>query len=115
MAKTKIEILAPVGNSEMLKAAVFSGANAVYLGLEDFNARKSAANFAKDDLFDLVKMCHGAGVKVNVTLNTLVYDFEMENLYDTIKAVALAGADAVIVQDLATAFICKRLCPTLCL
>ena len=70
---SKIEILAPVGNEEMLRAAVFSGADAVYLGFSGFNARTSANNFNADTLKDAVSFCHARGVAVHVALNTTVY------------------------------------------
>ena len=66
---SKIEILAPVGNEEMLRAAVFSGADAVYLGFSGFNARTSANNFNADTLKDAVAFCHARGVAVHVALN----------------------------------------------
>ena len=69
----KIEILAPVGSEEMLRAAVFSGADAVYLGFSGFNARTGAGNFDADSLKEAVRFCHARGVKVHVALNTTVY------------------------------------------
>ena len=78
------EILAPAGNREMLGAAVFSGADAVYLGLTGFNARRTAGNFTPDELREAVAFCHVRGVKVHVTLNTLVYDRELAGLADAI-------------------------------
>ena len=107
------EILAPAGNREMLGAAVFSGADAVYLGLTGFNARRTAGNFTPDELREAVAFCHARGVKVHVTLNTLVYDRELAGLADAVRAVAAAGADAVIADDLATAQLVKSIAPTL--
>ena len=98
-----LEILAPAGNREMLGAAVFSGADAVYLGLTGFNARRTAGNFTPDELREAVAFCHGRGVRVHVTLNTLVYGRELAGLADAVRAVAEAGADAVIADDLAAA------------
>ena len=66
------EILAPAGNADMLRAAVFAGADAVYLGLDGYNARRSAGNFDPDALREAVCFCHARGVAVHVTLNTLV-------------------------------------------
>ena len=109
----KLEILAPAGNREMLGAAVFSGADAVYLGLTGFNARRTAGNFTPDELKEAVSFCHARGVKVHVTLNTLVYDRELPGLADAVRAVAEAGADAVISDDLATARMVKTIAPTL--
>ena len=107
------EILAPAGNREMLGAAVFSGADAVYLGLTGFNARRTAGNFTPEELQEAVSFCHARGVKVHVTLNTLVYDRELAGLADAVRAVAAAGADAVIADDLATAQLVKSIAPTL--
>ena len=109
----KLEILAPAGNREMLGAAVFSGADAVYLGLTGFNARRTAGNFTPDELKEAVSFCHARGVKVHVTLNTLVYDRELPGLADAVRAVAEAGADAVISDDLAAARMVKTIAPTL--
>ena len=92
---SKIEILAPVGNEEMLRAAVFSGADAVYLGFSGFNARTSANNFNADTLKDAVAFCHARGVAVHVALNTTVYGGELPALEQAIRAVAASGADAV--------------------
>ena len=75
----------------MLGAAVFSGADAVYLGLTGFNARRTAGNFTPDELREAVAFCHARGVKVHVTLNTLVYDRELSGLADAVRAVAAAG------------------------
>ena len=108
-----LEILAPAGNREMLGAAVFSGADAVYLGLTGYNARRTAGNFTPDELKEAVSFCHARGVKVHVTLNTLVYDRELPGLADAVRAVAEAGADAVISDDLATAQLVKTIAPTL--
>ena len=110
---SKIEILAPVGNEEMLRAAVFSGADAVYLGLSGFNARTSANNFDADTLKDAVRFCHARGVAVHVALNTTVYGGELPALEAAIRAVAASGADAVICQDLAVATLIGRIAPQL--
>lgn len=108
-----LEILAPAGNREMLGAAVFSGADAVYLGLTGFNARRTAGNFTPEELREAVAFCHARGVRVHVTLNTLVYARELDDLADAVRAVAEAGADAVIADDLATARLVKQIAPTL--
>ena len=110
---SKIEILAPVGNEEMLRAAVFSGADAVYLGFSGFNARTSANNFNADTLKDAVAFCHARGVAVHVALNTTVYGGELPALEQAIRAVAASGADAVICQDLAVATLIGKIAPRL--
>ena len=110
---SKIEILAPVGNEEMLRAAVFSGADAVYLGFSGFNARTSANNFDADTLKEAVRFCHARGVAVHVALNTTVYGGELPALEAAIRAVAASGADAVICQDLAVATLIGKIAPQL--
>ena len=104
------EILAPVGGSEQLIAAVRSGADAVYLGTKLFNARRNADNFG-DSLEAAVKYCHGRGVKVHVTVNTLIMDAERDSLIHEAERIARSGADAVIIQDLAVARIFRECCP----
>ena len=81
----KIEILAPVGSEEMLRAAVFSGADAVYLGFSGFNARTGAGNFDADSLQEAVRFCHARGVAVHVALNTTVYGTELPALEQAIR------------------------------
>lgn len=107
------EILAPVGAEEQLKAAVRCGANAVYLGTGNFNARRNAENFTADTLKNTVDYCHLRNVKVYITLNTLIFDKELTDIYDTIEKIAKSGADAVIVQDFAVANAVKQICPQL--
>ncbi len=107
------EILAPVGAEEQLKAAVISGANAVYLGTGNFNARRNADNFSGEALKKAVDYCHLRNVKVYVTLNTLIFDNEKEAMHSTIKEIALSGADAVITQDFAVFNAVKAICPSL--
>ena len=108
-----MEILAPVGGSEQLLAAVRSGADAVYLGTKGFNARRKADNFGDDDLKKAVSYCHGRGVRVHVTVNTLVTDTELPALYDTVREVAESGADAVILQDMAAVSLFREHVPSL--
>ena len=109
----RIEILAPVGSEEMLRAAVFSGADAVYLGFSGFNARTGAGNFDADSLKEAVRFCHARGVAVHVALNTTVYGIELSALEQAIRAVAASGADAVICQDLAVATLIGKIAPQL--
>lgn len=109
------EILAPAGNAEMLRAAVFAGADAVYLGLQHFNARRTAGNFSAEELRSAVSFCHARGVRVYVALNTTVYPGELAALAGAVRDIAAAGADAVIVQDLAAASLVRRLAPGIAL
>ena len=97
------EILAPVGGEDQLLAAVRCGADAVYLGGKGFNARRNASNFDKEGLFSAVRYCHERGVKVYVTMNTLLMDGEYTALEETVEEVAASGADGVILQDMAAA------------
>ena len=109
----RIEILAPVGSEEMLRAAVYSGADAVYLGFAGFNARTGAGNFDAASLCEAVRFCHARGVRVHVAMNTTVYADELENLAGAVRAVAASGADAVICQDMAVADLIRRIAPGL--
>ncbi len=108
-----VEILAPVGGAQQLIAAVRSGADAVYLGTKNFNARRNAENFDAEMLKDTVSYCHGRGVKVHIAFNTLVKDTELRAVYDEIEMLAECGVDAVIVQDLAIAEMFRRQCPSM--
>lgn len=107
------EILAPVGGKKQLSAAVRCRADAVYFGASSFNARRNAENFSDSDFIAAVGYAHAYGVKVYVTLNTLVTDSEMPALAQTLKLICKAGADAVIVQDLSVAALVRIHCPTL--
>ena len=106
-----LELLAPAGSMEALRAAVQNGANAVYLGCGTFNARQSAKNFTPQTLTEAVKYCHVRGVAVHLTVNTLVSDREMGELTELIRHAALAGVDAFIVQDLGVVQICRQIAP----
>ena len=106
-----LELLAPAGSMDALKAAVQNGANAVYLGVGAFNARQSAKNFTPQTLAEAVKYCHIRGVKVHLALNTLVSDREMGELCELIRHAATAGVDAFIVQDLGVIQQCKKIAP----
>ena len=106
-----LEILAPAGSMEALRAAVQNGANAVYLGCGMFNARQSAKNFTPESLTEAVKYCHIRGVAVHLTLNTLVSDREMTELGRLIRHAAESGVDAFIVQDLGVVQQCLTIAP----
>ena len=106
-----LELLAPAGSMEALRAAVQNGANAVYLGCGTFNARQGAKNFTPQTLMEAVKYCHVRGVAVHLTLNTLVSDREMSEVSALIRHAALCGVDAFIVQDLAVVQLCKAIAP----
>lgn len=95
----QIELLLPAGDKDSLRAAVANGADAVYLGLEAFNARRFADNFRTGALPSVVEFCHGKGVRVFVTANILVKNHELEDFFNVISAIGSSGADAVIIQD----------------
>src|SRR5512145_2615402 len=93
------EILAPAGDWECAKAAVENGADAIYFGLERFNARMRAHNFSDADLPKLMEFLHRRGVKGYVTFNTLIFANELAEAKEHLRAIIADGADAVIVQD----------------
>ena len=110
---TKPIILAPAGSFAAVTAAVRCGADAVYLGAKNFNARRNAENFDDLALPETVKFCHGRGTKVFVTVNTLVTDGETDALIEEADAIAGSGADAVILQDPAVMRLFRDRYPTL--
>ena len=109
----KIEILAPAGGYDSVLAAVRSGADAVYVGEKRFSARASAKNFTDEELRQAVAYCHIHGVKVYVTLNTLVFDEEFEALTAAVRVAADADADALIVQNMGVARLARQIVPDL--
>jgi putative protease len=111
----KPELLAPAGSLEAFHAAVGAGADAVYLGLDRFNARLRAGNFTVKTLAYLVPYARGRGVKVHVTLNTLVKQQELPALLDTLYQLEQIGPDAVIVQDVGVAALAAKWFPGLTL
>lgn len=109
------EILSPAGDRESLIAAVRSGADAVYLGVKEFNARHSAENFELSELAETVRYCHIRGVKVYATLNILLQDREIPRAVEVARQMADSGVDAVIVADLGLAAALHRALPHLAL
>ncbi|MBQ8783996.1 MAG: U32 family peptidase [Clostridia bacterium] len=107
------EILAPAGSPDALKAAVLCGADAVYLGVKELNARRGAENFDYTDLDESVKFCHSRGVKVYLTLNTVISDGEIKTASKIIERACASGIDALILQDFAAAEIAKRCAPSM--
>ena len=108
-----MEILSPAGSPEALRAAVCAGADAVYLGLGRYNARRGAKNFTHDDLAEAVSHCHLRGVKVYLTLNTLCSDRELPEAVDCGLAASRLGVDAVLVQDLGLVRALRQAAPDL--
>ncbi len=106
-----MELLAPAGSFDALKAAVNAGANAIYLAGSNFGARAYAENFDSENLIDAVKFAHLHGVSIHVTTNTILNDDELENFAEYIKFLRRANVDALLVQDLGAAQIIKRIAP----
>ena len=110
---TRPIVLAPAGTREAVTAAVRCGADAVYLGAKNFNARRNAENFDELSLAETVRFCHQRGTQVFVTVNTLVMDSELPALETTADEIAESGADAVIIQDMAVMRLFARRYPDL--
>lgn len=106
-----VELLAPAGNAEALRAAVRAGADAVYLGLESFNARRGADNFTLESLAEACDYAHLRGASVYVALNTAVLPSELSRALETARQAYRAGADAFIVQDIGVAAELSRSLP----
>ena len=107
------ELLAPAGNWQALRAAVANGADAVYFGVEVFNARMRAANFQREELPELMHWLHRRGVKGFLTVNVLVFSDELVEAAELIRAAAAAHVDALIVQDVGLARLARKLAPEL--
>jgi len=107
------ELLAPAGDWSCLKAAVASGADAVYFGLPKFNARMRADNFSEDQLPEVVRYLHQRGVKAYVTLNVLIFSDELPDAVQQLELLESAGVDAVIIQDAGVAWLARELTPAL--
>ena len=107
------ELLAPAGGMESVRAAVLCGADAVYMGAKSFNARRNAENFDENQFRQAVEYCHLYGVKVYLTLNTLVYDEELPALLEEIQLACQAAVDGVIVQDLGVVRVLEKAAPSL--
>lgn len=99
MEKTKYELLAPAGDMAALRAAVSAGANAIYLGYDEFSARAKAKNFDKEELREAIEYAHLRDVKIYVTFNILIADFELERAMKSVKMLYEIGVDALILQD----------------
>ena len=104
----RIEILSPAGDMEALKGAVYSGADAVYFGLDLFNARIRAKNFTLENVSEAIRLCHAHGVKAYVTLNTQVYNKELNSLMEYVGVLYEKGVDALIVADFGVASLIRE-------
>lgn len=109
----KIELLAPAGNLDCLKAAISAGCDAVYLGGKLFGARSFAGNFNDEELIEAIKYSHLYGVKVYLTINTIIYEREIDNFINYIRFVHKNNIDAVIIQDLGMLDLIRKKFPNL--
>ena len=110
MQRSEIEIMAPVGSYEALAAAIQAGADSVYFGVGKLNMRSaSAANFTLDDLAKIVATAHAAGVKAYLTVNTIVYEDEMQTVHEVIDRARAEGIDAIIATDFAAILYARRI------
>ena len=107
------ELLAPAGSPESLRAAIAAGADAVYLSGKRFGARKYAANFSDEEIIAGIRLAHARGVRVYVTVNTLIHDRELKGVADYLVWLYAAGADAVLVQDTGIATLARAIVPDL--
>lgn len=110
-----LELLAPAGDMTAFEAALMSGADAVYLGLDDFNARMKAQNFTPENIADVVKRAHFYGAKVYVTINTILQNEEFTRLISLVKSAVCAKVDAFLVQDIGVCKVLKDCFPDICL
>ena len=110
-AFTRPELLAPAGDWDCARAAVENGADAIYFGLERFNARMRAKNFTQADLPALMEFLHRRGVKGYVTFNTLIFANELAAAEDYARSIVASGADAAIVQDIGICRLIRALSP----
>ena len=107
------ELLSPAGNMECLKAAVLNGADAVYLGGKSFGARAYAGNFSDEEMIEAVRYAHLYGIKIYVTVNTIIYNNEIHELMEYIKYLYSIGVDALIMQDIGMISLVRRVFPNM--
>lgn len=105
-----IEIMAPAGNFECLRAAIQGGADSVYFGVGHLNMRShSAGNFNKEDLPEVVRICREAGIRCYLTLNIVLYEEDLEEMRETLDMAATVGVDAIIASDMAAIAYCRKI------
>ncbi|MBQ7468637.1 MAG: U32 family peptidase [Bacteroidales bacterium] len=110
MNHKELEIMAPAGNFECLRAAIQGGANSVYFGIGRLNMRShSANNFAPEDLPEIVRICREAGVKTYMTLNIVLYGEDITPAHEALDAAKAAGVDAIIASDMAVILYCRQI------
>ena len=110
-----MELLAPAGSFESVIAAVQSGANAIYIGGKEFSARRSAENFTREDIKEVVRYCHLRGVDVHVAANILIKPDVVDDFIDYLGFLNEADVDAVIIQDIGMAKVVRKIYPDLAL
>lgn len=109
MTTDDYEIMAPVGDRESLAAAIQAGADSIYFGVGQLNMRSHSANhFDLDDLHDIVTTCRTHGIKTYLTVNTIIYDEDMDTMHQIIDAAVAAGVTAVIASDVAVMAYCRE-------
>ena len=113
--REKIELLAPAGNEDALRAAVQSGADAVYIGGPKFGARRSAKNFSIESIKQQADYCHLYGVDLHVAVNTLIKEKELGEVVDYVRELNDAGVDALIIQDIGAAELIRKAVPDMAL
>lgn len=109
----KVELLSPAGNLETLKSAVQNGADAVYMAGKKFGARNYADNFDDEEIIEAINYCHMYGVKIYITINTIIYDEEVEEFIKYVEFIHNNNVDAVIIQDLGMAHLIHKTFPNL--
>jgi len=109
----KKELLSPAGDFETLKQAIHNGCDAVYLGGKRFGARKFASNFDDDEMIRAIKYCHLYGVKIYVTVNTVIFESEVDDCLEYITFLHKNGVDAVIMQDMGMITLVRQVLPNL--
>ena len=106
--KRKIELLAPGGEINSIKAAILGGANAIYCGLEKFNARNRAANISFDDLHGILRLAHKHNCEIFITLNIIIVENEIPALISLLNKLVNTGIDGVIIQDLGMFYLLSK-------
>ena len=109
----KTELLCPAGNFKMLEAAIYNGADAVYLSGNKFGARKFANNFNNEEIIEAIRLAHLYGVKVYITINTLIKDEEVEEFINFVEFIHKNNVDAVLMQDLGMINLVRKTFPNL--
>ena len=113
MSMKRPELLSPVGNKECLIAAIHAGCDAVYLGGHVFGARSYAGNFSNEELIEAIKYAHLYGVKVYVTVNTIIYEEETESFIEFVDFLHRNNVDAIIIQDIGMMDLIRKTFPNL--